>query len=76
MHILGSDCPLLFLSFTSFSFTFIKKIFYLFFIFGRAGTSLLCRLFFLSLVAASRSYSLVVRGLLISMASLVAEQGL
>ena len=32
--------------------------------------------FFLSLVAAGWSYSLVVRGLLISMASLVAEQGL
>ena len=44
-------------------------------IFGCAGSLLLCADF--SLVAASKGYSLVgVRGLLIVVASLVAEQGL
>ena len=50
---------------------FFKKLF----IFGCTGSLLPCAGF--SLVAASRGYSLVgVRGLLIVVASLVAEQGL
>ena len=56
-----------------FSATFNYISFYLF-IYGCAGFLLLCRL---SLVAASRGYSLVaVRGLLIAVASLIAEHGL
>ena len=56
-----------------FSATFNCISFYLF-IYGCAGLLLLCRL---SLVAASRGYSLVaVCGLLIAVASLIAEHGL
>ena len=48
------------------------KFFY-FFIFGRAGSSLLCRL---SLVAVSGGFSVVVvNGLLTAVASIAAERG-
>ena len=57
---------------------FFKDLFVYFFLYGCAGSSLLCmKLQFTSPVAVSRGYSLaVVHRLLIMVASLAVEQGL
>ena len=56
-----------------FLFIFLLKLLYLF-IFGCVGSSLLCTGF--SLVVASGGFFVVMRGLLVAWASLVAEHGL